>query len=132
MAVSRFVFLARRADESDRDAPHDDVTWMLVSSNSRPLGRSVRWYHDLGECLSDVETLRSKADTLRAVMSAVSSGRSWQWRLDLDGTPAAVASRLYIRQYECEYNMRRFLEALRVASIPSTVRTIHRGPAAAK
>ena len=127
MAVSRFVFLARRAPEPADDPPHDDVTWMLVSSNTRPLGRAVRWYRDLGECLAEVETLRARADGLRVVMSVVNSGRSWQWRLELDGVPAAIASRAYIRQYECEYNMRCFLEALRVASIPSTVRTIHRG-----
>ncbi len=36
----------------------------------------------------------------------------------------AEASRVYVRQYESDYNMRRFLEALPVADIPSTVRTI--------
>ena len=123
MSVSRFVFLARRAE----DATHDDVTWMLVSSNSRPLGRAVVWYADLGACLSAVGVLRASVDKLRMVVSVINSGRNWQWRAELDGMPAAVASRTYVRQYECEYNLRRFLEALPVADIPSTVRTVHRG-----
>ena len=126
MAVSRFVFLARRAEESTTERPRDDITWMLASSNSRPLGRAVRWYHDMGECLSDVDALRAAVDRLRVVISAVNSGRNWQWRIELDGNPVAIASRVYIRQYECEYNMRRFLEALPVANIPSTVRSINR------
>jgi hypothetical protein len=124
MSVSRFVFLARRADTGQ-----DDVTWMLVSSNSRPLGRAVAWYGDLDTCLASVATLRTSVDRLRMVVSVINSGRNWQWRAELDGKPAAVASRTYVRQYECEYNLRRFLEALPVADIPSTVRTVHRGGA---
>jgi len=127
MAVARFVFLAHPSEDAASGARHDDITWMLVSSNSRPLGRAVRWYPDMGECLAAVETLRAHADGLRVVMSVTNTGRNWQWRLELDGAPAAMASRLYIRQYECEYNMRRFLEALRIANIPSTVRMLHRG-----
>jgi len=127
MAVARFVFLAHPSEDTASGTRHDDITWMLVSSNSRPLGRAVRWYPDMGECLAAVETLRAHADGLRVVMSVTNTGRNWQWRLELDGAPAAMASRLYIRQYECEYNMRRFLEALRIANIPSTVRMLHRG-----
>jgi hypothetical protein len=127
MAVSRFVFLARRTDEDGADDRRDDISWMLVSSNSRPLGRAVRWHHGLDACLAEVHTVRAHLDRLRGVMSVVNAGRNWRWRVDLDGNPVAEASRVYVRQYECDYNMRRFLEALPVADIPSTVRMVHRG-----
>jgi hypothetical protein len=127
MAVSRFVFLARRADEDDADDRRDDISWMLVSSNSRPLGRAVRWHRDMDACLAEVRTIRAHRDGLRGVISVVNTGRNWRWRVDLDGNPLAEASRVYVRQYECDYNMRRFLEALPVADIPSTVRVVHRG-----
>jgi hypothetical protein len=127
MAVSRFVFLARRADEDGADDRHDDISWMLVSSNSRPLGRAVRWHDGLDACLAEVRTVREHLDRLRGVISVVNAGRSWRWRVDLDGNPVAEASRVYVRQYECDYNMRRFLEALPIAGIPSTVRMVRRG-----
>ena len=127
MAVSRFVLLARRTDEDGADSPRDDISWMLVSSNSRPLGRAVRWHHDMEACLAEVHSVRAHLDRLRGVISVVNAGRNWRWRVDLDGNPVAEASRVYVRQYECDYNMRRFLEALPIADIPSTVRMVHRG-----
>ena len=127
MAVSRFVLLARRTDEDAPNSPRDDISWMLVSSNSCPLGRAVRWHHDMEACLAEVHTVRAHLDRLRGVISVVNAGRNWRWRVDLDGNPVAEASRVYVRQYECDYNMRRFLEALPIADIPSTVRMVHRG-----
>jgi hypothetical protein len=78
-------------------------------------------------CLAEVRTVRAHLERLRGVISVVNAGRNWRWRVDLDGNPVAEASRVYVRQYECDYNMRRFLEALPVADIPSTVRMVHRG-----
>jgi len=127
MAVSRFVLLARRTDEDAPNSSRDDISWMLVSSNSRPLGRAVRWHHDMEACLAEVHIVRAHLDRLRGVISVVNAGRNWRWRVDLDGNPVAEASRVYVRQYECDYNMRRFLEALPIADIPSTVRMVHRG-----
>src|SRR5258707_8073542 len=80
MAVSRFVFLARRTDEDGVDDRRDDVSWMLVSSNSRPLGRAVRWHHGMDACLAEVRTIRAHLDRLHGVISVVNAGRNWRWR----------------------------------------------------
>lgn len=115
MSGSRFVFLARQ----DGDAVA--VTWMLVSPNSRPLGRSPRWFADLAACQVDARRLGAAGTALAPIVVAVSGTGQWRWRID----DVAVSTRTYLRQHECEYNVRRFIEALPDAQFVPRLRFIN-------
>jgi hypothetical protein len=128
MAGPRFVFLSRAITNPHGDTVGEDVTWMIVSPNSRPLGRSAVWFADYDECRAAVLPLRERSEELRIAIS-VSRGQ-WQWRGDLGGLPVAVSTRSYLRQHECDYNSHRFLEALPNAQIASGVRVVGRGASA--
>lgn len=125
MSGSRFVFLARPVVDVHAEVVGTDVTWMLVSPNARPLGRADHWFPDYESCSAAVPLLRESRDRLRIVIS-VSRG-NWDWRLDLDGIPMAVSSRSYLRQHECDYNVRRFLEAVPAATVMTSIRSIRNG-----
>jgi hypothetical protein len=113
---SRFIFLS-----SDKL-----LTWMLVSPNNRPLGRAAGYFDDDEECRDAVLGLRAHAARVRAT-TAVEPGGHWGWRVSLDGTAAAVSTRTYLRQQECQYSLSRFLEALPVAGLAAGVRTVRSG-----
>jgi hypothetical protein len=113
---SRFIFLS--SDEL--------LTWMLVSPNHRPMGRAATYFDDDEECREAVLGLRAHAARVRPT-TAVEPGGHWAWRVSLDGTVAAVSTRTYLRQQECRYSLRRFLEALPVAELASGVRTVRSG-----
>ena len=94
---------------------------MLVSPNSRPLGRSPRWFGDPAECRSDARHLGTAGVELTPTVVAVSGTGQWQWRI----TDLAVSARTYLRQHECEYNVRRFIEALPGAQFVPGLRFIN-------
>jgi hypothetical protein len=98
---------------------------MLVSSNSRPLGRSPRWFGDLAECEAAVRELGARAGELTPTVTAVSGTGQWQWRISAETGPIAVSTRTYLRQHECEYNVRRFIEAVPEARFVAGLRFIN-------
>lgn len=127
MAGSRFIFLASpRIDTVDEPAG-ERITWILISPNHRPLGRAGQWFDDLAGAYGAVAGLREPGRELRAVAGAGRSGGHWQWRVESAGAVVAVATRTYLRQNECDYNLRRFLEAVPVAEVTTTVRVVRSG-----
>lgn len=128
MTGPRFVFLSRSFSDSPsdhRDVAARKVTWMALSPNSRPLGKAATWYDDVDECRAGVMRLRESLDDLHVAI-VVTRGR-WVWRADRDGEPIAVSVRDYLRQHECDYNVRRFLEAVPTATLPAVVRAVRSG-----
>jgi len=99
---------------------------MLVSPNNRPLGRAASYFDDHEECREAVLGLRAHAGRVRPA-AAVEPGGHWGWRVSLDSTVAAVSNRTYLRQQECRYSLRRFLEALPMAELAAGVRTVRSG-----
>lgn len=126
MQGSRFIFLSQRMPGESGEPAGEILTWMLVSPNHRPLGRAATHFDDDEACREAAAGLRAQSARVRAA-AAVEPGGHWVWRVDLDGTTAAVSTRTYLRQQECHYSLRRFLEALPVAELASGVRTVRSG-----
>ncbi|GHJ45581.1 hypothetical protein Cs7R123_29230 [Catellatospora sp. TT07R-123] len=96
------------------------VTWRLLSSNNRDLGRSASGYSDVDDCISAVETLRAAlADTEPQVYRV--NRLAWAWRLDVADT-AAVASRAYQRRVQAQTACGLFVKLASVAEITPAVR----------
>jgi hypothetical protein len=88
----------------DRSRPAADaaVTWRLLSSNNRDLGRAARLYPDVETCLRTVRHLQGVVADAVAVTSR--DGRAqWTWRLQVDAVDVAVSSRAYQRRVQSEY-----------------------------
>jgi len=133
---SRFIVLsvlvAGDADDDDQEC----ISWLLVSSNNRPLGKAAASYPSSEACREDVHRLREQCGrvtsvaTLTEVTVATESGRlngQWTWRAELDGEAIAVSTRTYLRHRECEYSLQRFLEAVPASDLARTVRCIRSG-----
>jgi hypothetical protein len=125
MAGPRFVILSDSPTEQRVHDTGERVTWMLVSSNSRPLGRAAEWFVGIDVCRNAVALVSERASELRITIAV--AGSDWQWRGALDGVPVAASTRSYLRQYECDYNARRFLEALPLAQVVGGVRIVRNG-----
>jgi hypothetical protein len=93
------------------------TTWRLVGPNQRELGRSARVFPNVAACIADATTVTASLDT--AVMALSARMTQWTWELTVGGELVAVASRLYQRQRECEYNSRVFLVTAPSAQPPS-------------
>ena len=122
MAVPRFVFLSRPVVDEAAEVIGGDVTWMLVSPNARMLGRAADWFADYEACRTALALLPAHRDELKSVIF-VADGQ-WNWRVEIDRVVVAVSSRSYLRQHECDYNLRRFLDALPTAEIAPAVRIV--------
>jgi hypothetical protein len=128
---SRFIFLSRFVLDASGAVADDILTWMLVSPNHRPLGRAATYFASDEACRVAALRLRAHAGRLRTGAS-VDPGGHWVWRADLDGITAAVSTRTYLRQQECQYSLRRFLEALPVAEPATGIRTVRSGRSGAR
>jgi hypothetical protein len=123
---SRFIVLSIPAPGNDEEAGEDTIGWILVSSNNRPLGRGGTTFVDPAACLDAVNLLRR--DHQRATSSALAEANGqWAWRVDVDGRTVAVSSRTYFRHHECDYNLRRFLEAVPSADVVDGIRIVQSG-----
>jgi hypothetical protein len=122
MPVPRFVLLSRPVVDASGAAFGVDVTWTLVSPNARALGRAPEWFADLDTCRAAILAVVAGTARLKAGLSVL--GNQWQWRMELDGLVVAVSSRAYLRQHECDYNIRRFLNALPIAETAASVRNV--------
>jgi hypothetical protein len=83
------------------------ASWRLVAPNHRELGRAAHVFADVDACIEAVAAIRTFLDV--SVMTLAKRTSEWTWRLTLGDEVVAVASRLYQRQRECEYNSRVFL-----------------------
>jgi hypothetical protein len=113
-------------DESG-DSGVESVLWMLVSPNNRRLGRAAQRIDEFEVCRERVMLLRQRHADLKSVTSTAEPHGHWAWRVELDGAVAAVSTRSYLRQRECDYNLRRFLEAVPEADVATTTRTVRIG-----
>jgi hypothetical protein len=77
------------------------VTWRLLSSNNRDLGRSALSFPDMRSCQLMVRRLQLMID--KVVVVQLRAGRvDWSWRVRLDGADVAVSSRTYQRRIQAE------------------------------
>jgi hypothetical protein len=132
VAESRFILLSivvARPDDDGATAADGsaEVSWMLVSSNNRPLGRSATSFPGSVECRAGVADLRQRYRGIVSVIAPADGTGGWTWRVDLDGTAVAVSTRSYLRHHECDYNRQRFLEAVPEAELASSVRMVRGG-----
>lgn len=126
MRKPRFVFLAMNTPVPSGEPGTESVSWMLVSSNNRRLGQAAYESPTYELCRELVWWLREEYLGLAPVLTAGPTGR-WAWRLELGGTRVAVSTRSYLRQLECEYNVRCFLEAVPEADVTPVARTVRMG-----
>jgi hypothetical protein len=123
---SRFIVLSVVVpSESGED--DEQISWLLVSSNNRPLGRGGLTFASGEACRDAVARLREQHTRVRATSGPAEATGQWAWRADLDGDTVAVSSRTYLRHRECDYNLHRFLEAVPSAEVSPTVRVIRNG-----
>jgi hypothetical protein len=105
----------------------ESMFWMLVSPNNRRLGRAAHQFTAFDACREKVMLLRRRLADLKAVTTTAEPHGHWAWRVELDGAIAAVSTRTYFRQQECDYNLRRFLEAVPEAEVATIARTVRIG-----
>jgi len=130
VSSSRFIVLSVMvADEAD-DESHECISWLLVSSNNRPLGKAAATYPTSEACREYVHRLREQYGRVTSVATLTEAPRpvgQWTWRAELDGATVAVATRTYLRHRECDYSWQRFLEAVPASELAATVRSIRSG-----
>jgi hypothetical protein len=123
---SRFIVLSiPPAGDDDLDG-EDAIGWILVSSNNRPLGRGGSTFATSEDCRAAVDELRRQHERATSLSLAEASGR-WAWRVDVDGQTVAISTRTYFRHHECDYNLRRFLEAVPSADVVDGIRIVQSG-----
>lgn len=126
MSVQKSRFILLSIGGSD-EGPDPAITWILVSSNNRPLGRGAARYATSEDCRAAVLHLRrNQTRVTSSAMPAEPSGH-WGWRVDVDNKAVAVSTRTYLRHRECDYNLQRFLEAVRSAEVADTIRVVRSG-----
>ena len=104
-------------------APPMVVTWRLLSSNNRDLGRAPDPFPDAVSCLFTVRRLQRLLDTVVA-RPARASGVAWIWRVRLDGVEIAVSSRAYQRRVQAESACTVFLSLARTATVTDVPRLV--------
>jgi hypothetical protein len=124
---SRFVFLSLPEFDEAGERTRHNLTWMLISPNNRRLGQAGRPFDTFQDCRAAVLWLREQHERARPAAVAVDERGHWAWRVDVDGATVAVSSRSYLRQQECDYNLRRFLEAIPAAGITDEIRSVRGG-----
>jgi hypothetical protein len=99
LAAARFRILQHRP--ADDPAGAETLSWRLLATNNRDLGRAPGGYPDPEACRAAIRELQ--ATVARAEPVTVRSGpSSWGWRLMIGDRVVAVASRLYQRRIQAE------------------------------
>lgn len=75
------------------------VTWRLLATNNRDLGRGSEAYPDREACWDAVLKLQRGAAELEAVLIRTGPS-SWSWRIQVGSGTVAVASRHYQRRIQ--------------------------------
>jgi hypothetical protein len=99
------------------------VTWRLLSSNNRDLGRAPVTFPDVPACQLMVRRLQSLVAEAATVQ--LRAGRvDWSWRVRLAGVDVAVSSRTYQRRIQAESACAVFLSLVPDAGIAGAPRLI--------
>ncbi|WP_433371985.1 hypothetical protein ACQPZX_48575 [Actinoplanes sp. CA-142083] len=93
MAAARFRILRHRVDGS--------MSWRLLATNNRDLGRAPVGYPDAEACQAAVLRLQRDIASLRVVIVRAGPS-SWSWRILAGEAVAAVSSRDYQRRIQAE------------------------------
>jgi len=127
---ARFIVLSvgNRSSTYGSDEHDPTISWLLVSPNNRPLGRGCTTFDTYEACREAVHRLREWVTRATSTVAVADANRQWGWRVELDGAPIAVSTRTYLRQRECDYNLKRFMDAIPSAELASAVRVIANGP----
>jgi uncharacterized protein YegP (UPF0339 family) len=100
VAAARFRILQHRSAAGDT-AEAGTLSWRLLATNNRDLGRAPEGYPDVEACrvaIRDLQATVGKAEPI-----TVRSGpSSWGWRLMIGDRVVVVASRLYQRRIQAE------------------------------
>jgi hypothetical protein len=117
MALARFeIYPLRRPT-----AVPGTVSWRLLATNNRDLGRAAAPFPDVPACLASIGTLRRAFRA--AVPVATRDGRAvWTWRVQLDGLDLAVSSRGYQRRVQAEHACAIFLDLVPAAAVTESTR----------
>jgi hypothetical protein len=100
VAAARFRILQHRPAIDD-PAGAGLLSWRLLATNNRDLGRAPGGYPDAEACRAAIHDLQATVG--RAEPITVRSGpSSWGWRLMVGDRVVAVASRLYQRRIQAE------------------------------
>lgn len=93
MAAARFRILRHRLDGS--------LSWRLLATNNRDLGRAPTAYPDAEACQAAVLWLQRNILDLRIVIVRAGAS-SWSWRILAGEAVVAVSSRDYQRRIQAE------------------------------
>jgi hypothetical protein len=97
LAAARFRILQHRSAAADAGT----LSWRLLATNNRDLGRAPDTYPDAEACRVAIHQLQATVG--RAAPITVRSGpSSWGWRLMIGDRVVAVASRQYQRRIQAE------------------------------
>jgi hypothetical protein len=100
LAAARFRILQHRPAPDD-DAPAGTLSWRLLATNNRDLGRAPTGYPDAEACRVAIRELQATVEKAEPI--TVRSGpSSWGWRLMIGDRVVVVASRLYQRRIQAE------------------------------
>jgi len=95
-----------------RLAPPPSVSWRLLGSNHRELGRSSDPFADVDQCLLAIRNLQDAVPDVDSQVLAHSSIGAWFWRIHIAGTAVAISSRLYQRRRESAQSLSRTLDGI--------------------
>lgn len=114
LAAARFRILQHRP--ADDPAGPDTVSWRLLATNNRDLGRSPGGYADPAACRAAIRELQQ--GVAQAQPATVRGGpSSWGWRLTIGDRVVAVASRTYQRRIQAEQAARVVLALIPAAEL---------------
>jgi len=115
VAAARFRILQHRT-AADDDAGAGTLSWRLLATNNRDLGRAPGGYPDAEACWVAIRELQAAVG--RAEPVTVRSGpSSWGWRLMIGDRVVVVASRLYQRRIQAEQAASVVLELIPAAEL---------------
>jgi hypothetical protein len=115
LAAARFRILQHRS-AADSDADPGTLSWRLLATNNRDLGRAPAGYPDVAACRVAIRELQATVGKAEPI--TVRSGpSSWGWRLMIGDRVVVVASRLYQRRIQAEQAAGVVLELIPTAEL---------------
>jgi hypothetical protein len=114
LAAARFRILQHRVADDSADV--GALSWRLLATNNRDLGRAPGGYPDAEACRAAI--LQLQATVAEAEPVTIRSGpSSWGWRLMIGDRVVAVASRAYQRRIQAEQAASVVLDLIPAASL---------------
>ncbi|MFZ0322521.1 MAG: hypothetical protein WAN48_00135 [Actinomycetes bacterium] len=120
VASPRVVKNLSSRPRAPRAAPELEVSWRLLGSNNREMGRSCRSYAGVDDCHDAVARIKSQLHDLSSRLVIADARGNWRWSLWLLDAEVAASSRVFSRLRECRSNVEQFLEKVPHAAVMST------------